>query len=223
MTVALLLALVGRSIAQARYVLFGSLFLLSGFQLILVGQAAALEEQNSLSRMAELLPAFVQRGLGNKAMVFASFKGTVSFGYDIYGNVVHQLDAAGLVTRVDRDAGGRPVRLHLPDGSVHEFTFGPGGELLELTTPRGKTVYRFASCRRLRPSLQPNQRLLIRSSFRIRSSLHRPRLRNWPVLTANYLRYNCSRSSANAPGIQLKCLISTWTSKRIWESTRLSG
>lgn len=92
--------------------------------------------------------SFAYDAFGDLAEV-STPSGTVSFGYDIYGHVVHQRDAAGLVTRVDRDAGGRPVRLHLPDGATHAFTFGPAGELLELTTPRGRTVYRFASCRRL--------------------------------------------------------------------------
>jgi ABC-type transport system involved in multi-copper enzyme maturation permease subunit len=79
--VAFLRPLMGRSFAQARYVLLACLFLLFGFQLILVGQASAIEEQNSFSRMAELVPAFLQRGLGNKAMLLATFRGTVAFGY----------------------------------------------------------------------------------------------------------------------------------------------
>ena len=73
--------LLQRTIAQARYVLVGSLVLLCGFQLIIVGQASAIEEQNSFGRMAELVPAFLQRGLGNRALLLATFKGTVAFGY----------------------------------------------------------------------------------------------------------------------------------------------
>jgi ABC-type transport system involved in multi-copper enzyme maturation permease subunit len=76
-----LLPLIARSLSQARYVLLGCLVLLCGFQLIIVGQAAAIEEQNSFSRMAELVPAFLQRGLGNRAMILATFRGTVAFGY----------------------------------------------------------------------------------------------------------------------------------------------
>ncbi len=52
-----------------------------GFQLIIVGQAAEIERTTSFGRMAELLPAFLQRGLGSKAMLLATFKGTVAFGY----------------------------------------------------------------------------------------------------------------------------------------------
>jgi ABC-type transport system involved in multi-copper enzyme maturation permease subunit len=59
----------------------GAFALLFAFQLIIVGQAAAIERTQSFSRMADLLPAFMQRGLGSKAMLLATFKGTVSFGY----------------------------------------------------------------------------------------------------------------------------------------------
>lgn len=76
-----LLPLVRRSFSQARYVLLGCLLLLCGFQLIIVGQASAIEQQNAFSRMAEFVPAFLQRGLGNKAMILATFRGTVAFGY----------------------------------------------------------------------------------------------------------------------------------------------
>ena len=76
-----LLSLMRRTLAQARYVLIGSLCLLWGFQLVVVGQASAIEEQNSFARMAEFVPAFLQRGLGTKAMLLATFKGTVAFGY----------------------------------------------------------------------------------------------------------------------------------------------
>jgi ABC-type transport system involved in multi-copper enzyme maturation permease subunit len=77
----LLWPLVRRTIVQARYVLFGCWFLLWGLQLVIVGQSSAIEEQQSFSRMSELVPAFLQRGLGSKAMLLATFKGTVAFGY----------------------------------------------------------------------------------------------------------------------------------------------
>ena len=76
-----MISLLVRSASQARYVLLGAFTLLFGFQLIIVGQAAEIERTNSFSRMAELLPAFLQRGLGSRAMLLATFKGTVSFGY----------------------------------------------------------------------------------------------------------------------------------------------
>ncbi len=76
-----LLSLLGRSAAQARYVLAGSVLLLWGLQMVIVGQASAIEAAQSFSRMAEFVPAFLQRGLGSKAMLFATYKGTVAFGY----------------------------------------------------------------------------------------------------------------------------------------------
>src|SRR5256885_1845760 len=63
----LLIPLVRRSAAQARYVLTGSLLLLGGFQVVIAGQASAIESAQSFGRMAELVPAFLQRGLGSKA------------------------------------------------------------------------------------------------------------------------------------------------------------
>jgi len=75
------IALLRRSASQARYVLLGAFALLCGFQIVIVGQAAAIERTQGFSRMADLLPGFLQRGLGSKAMLLATFKGTVSFGY----------------------------------------------------------------------------------------------------------------------------------------------
>ncbi len=74
-------ALFLRSVSQARYLILGALALLFGFQLIIVGQAAEIQRTQSFGRMAELLPAFLQRGLGSKAMLLVTFKGTVAFGY----------------------------------------------------------------------------------------------------------------------------------------------
>jgi len=74
-------AMLARSAAQARYVLFGAYFLLCGFQLIVVGQAAEVQRTQSFGRVAELMPAFLQRGLGSRAMLLATFRGTVAFGY----------------------------------------------------------------------------------------------------------------------------------------------
>jgi ABC-2 type transport system permease protein len=76
-----MMAMLRRSAAQARYVLIGAFTLLFGFQLVIVGQAAEIQRTQSFSRMAELLPGFLQRGLGSRAMLLATFKGTVAFGY----------------------------------------------------------------------------------------------------------------------------------------------
>ena len=74
-------ALVRRSAVQSLYVLVPCLLLLALFQLIIVAQAASIESTRSFERMAELIPAFLQRGMGGRAMLLASFKGTVTFGY----------------------------------------------------------------------------------------------------------------------------------------------
>lgn len=74
-------AMLGRSVAQARYVLGAVVFLLFGFQLVIVGNAAAVERSNAFGSVANLMPAFLQRGLGSRAMLLATFKGTVTFGY----------------------------------------------------------------------------------------------------------------------------------------------
>jgi ABC-type transport system involved in multi-copper enzyme maturation permease subunit len=70
-----------RSAAQSRYVVLGALTLLCGFQIVIVGQAAEIERARSFGPMADLLPGFLQRGLGSKALLLASFKGTIAFGY----------------------------------------------------------------------------------------------------------------------------------------------
>jgi ABC-type transport system involved in multi-copper enzyme maturation permease subunit len=74
-------ALLLRSAAQARFVLIGAGVLLCGFQLIIVGQAAEIQRSQNFGRLAELMPAFLQRGLGSRAMLLATFRGTVAFGY----------------------------------------------------------------------------------------------------------------------------------------------
>lgn len=70
-----------RSVSQARYLLLGALTLLCGFQILIVAQAAEIQSNNSFGRMADLVPQFLQRNLGSKIMVLATFKGTVAFGY----------------------------------------------------------------------------------------------------------------------------------------------
>jgi ABC-2 type transport system permease protein len=70
-----------RSLVQARYLLVGSYLLLCAFQMILIGQAQEIQRTQTLGLMADLLPAFLQRGLGSKAMLLGTFRGLVSFGY----------------------------------------------------------------------------------------------------------------------------------------------
>lgn len=76
-----MIGLLRRSIAQGRYVLLGLLLLLFGFQLIIIAQAAEVERSNAFASVANLMPGFMQRGLGSRAMLLATFRGTVAFGY----------------------------------------------------------------------------------------------------------------------------------------------
>ncbi len=76
-----MIAILLRSAARAKYVLVGGIVLLSLFQFLLIAQAAEIERSQAFGRMAEFVPAFLQRGLGSQALLLATFKGTVSFGY----------------------------------------------------------------------------------------------------------------------------------------------
>ncbi len=76
-----LAVLAWRSVVQARYALFACLALLAAFQIMIVAQASGLEETRSFGHMAELVPAFLQRGLGSQWMLLVTFKGMVAFGY----------------------------------------------------------------------------------------------------------------------------------------------
>ncbi len=76
-----LLTLIQRSAGQAWYALVACTAVVGGFQFLLAGQAATMESTLSFGRMAEFLPAFLQRGLGEQALWLASFQGMVAFGY----------------------------------------------------------------------------------------------------------------------------------------------
>jgi len=64
-----------------RYAALGSLLLTFALQLVLVGQAVSIQESQSFANVASLIPSFIGRGLGNDALMLASFKGTVMLGY----------------------------------------------------------------------------------------------------------------------------------------------
>jgi ABC-type transport system involved in multi-copper enzyme maturation permease subunit len=76
-----LTVLLWRSLVQARFVLGGAFLVLCVLQILIIAQAVEIQRANSFSSMANLLPGFLQRGLGSKAMLLATFKGTVAFGY----------------------------------------------------------------------------------------------------------------------------------------------
>lgn len=76
-----LAALVARSASQMRYGIAGSLALACAFQIVLVGQAVRLAKTQSFGLLAGMMPDFLKRGLGDQLMTFASFQGTIVFGY----------------------------------------------------------------------------------------------------------------------------------------------
>jgi len=75
------LTLMRRSAGQSWHVLLGCAIVMTGFELVLVAQAVSIEWSNAFDRMAEFVPAFLQRGLGEQALLLATFRGTVAFGY----------------------------------------------------------------------------------------------------------------------------------------------
>ena len=76
-----LAVLLERSVAQASRLLLAVFALLVAFQVLIVMQASSYEQSQSFSRIAELMPAHLQRGLGNLALLLASFAGMVTSGY----------------------------------------------------------------------------------------------------------------------------------------------
>ena len=76
-----LVSLLHRSLAQVSRILLAVFALLVGFQVLIVIQASAYEESQSFGRIAELMPGYLQRGLGNLALLLASFPGMVTAGY----------------------------------------------------------------------------------------------------------------------------------------------
>lgn len=74
-------ALVGRSIARMRGVLIGTACLVSLFQIVIVLQAASIDETQRFEALGQMMPAFLQRWLGEAITSFASFGGLVTVGY----------------------------------------------------------------------------------------------------------------------------------------------
>jgi len=76
-----MIALLARSAFQIRFALLATLLVLGGLQILTIAQAIEIQRANSFGSLANLLPGFLQRSLGSKAMILASFKGTIAFGY----------------------------------------------------------------------------------------------------------------------------------------------
>jgi ABC-2 type transport system permease protein len=55
--------------------------LVAGFQVALVMQAASYEQAQAFETLGRLMPAFMQRWMGDSMVALASFRGVVAFGY----------------------------------------------------------------------------------------------------------------------------------------------
>ncbi len=75
------LALMARSLRRSLWPLLAGGLVLIVLQLVLVLNAISQQEAQSLSRLAELLPAFVRRALGDLTLVMGSFQGAVTASY----------------------------------------------------------------------------------------------------------------------------------------------
>jgi len=71
------LALIGRSLGGVLKPLIAVAFVLAALQTVLVLQANAQQEAQSFGRIAEMMPAFVRRSLGEMTLVVVSFQGAV--------------------------------------------------------------------------------------------------------------------------------------------------
>jgi ABC-type transport system involved in multi-copper enzyme maturation permease subunit len=74
-------ALLLRSVARARGVLAGVAALLAAFQVALVLQARSFADEGAFEALGRMVPAFVQRWLGEGLVALGSFHGMVAFGY----------------------------------------------------------------------------------------------------------------------------------------------
>jgi len=74
-------ALLVRSAAQVRYLIIGADALICVLQIVIIGQAAEIQRTQAFGRMVDLIPGFLQQGLGSRVMLLATFRGTVAFGY----------------------------------------------------------------------------------------------------------------------------------------------
>jgi ABC-2 type transport system permease protein len=73
--------LVFRSLARGRSVFLAVAVVLTGFQVMLVVVASALQTSRSFSLMSALMPMGVQQAFGPAALMLASFAGLATFGY----------------------------------------------------------------------------------------------------------------------------------------------
>ncbi len=75
------LALTARSLSRSLWPLLAVGAVMIALQLVLVLQASAQQQAQSFGRIAEMLPAFLRRSLGDLTLVLVSFPGAVSAGF----------------------------------------------------------------------------------------------------------------------------------------------
>ena len=121
-----MIALLARSLVRARFVFLGAILVLCGLQILIIAQAVEIQRSNSFGSMANLVPGFLQRGLGSKAMLLVTFKGTVAFGY--FHPVVCMLVAV--------------VSMYLATEIAHEVEAGLVDLELARAVPRHRLVTR---------------------------------------------------------------------------------
>jgi len=74
-------ALIGRSLSRSLWPLVAVVLVIAALQVVLVLQASAQQEAQTFGRLAEMMPAFLRRTLGDLTLVVMSFQGAVSAGY----------------------------------------------------------------------------------------------------------------------------------------------
>lgn len=77
----MLAALVGRSLARTRGLLWGAAALLAAFQVSIVLQAASYQDRQAFETLGRMVPAVIQRWLGEGMFALGSFGGVISFGF----------------------------------------------------------------------------------------------------------------------------------------------
>jgi ABC-2 type transport system permease protein len=109
-----MLALIVRSLVRVRGVLFGASCLVASFQVAIVLQAASYEERQAFATLGQMMPAFLQRWMGDSMIALASFRGLVAFGYFHPMIVlVHAMVAAFIASELAADVEAGHVDLLL--------------------------------------------------------------------------------------------------------------
>ncbi len=97
------LTLARHSLRRSRLLLLVTTLVLAGFEVLLVVAARTLQQTNTFSSFAAILPPFVREMFGDSLLMFMSYTGLVAFGY-FHPMIVAAL--AGLVIAVGSEPAG---------------------------------------------------------------------------------------------------------------------